>query len=276
MKKNNVLIFIIVILVILLAICLVIIYKNNYFGTESEELSSGENVTENENLNEDTTELLNTLEENNVSEEITDEERQKVEEYANEICNGGLYHKMPEFEDINEAEKDWIYNHLPNGTLLTKEDIEKELKNLFGTNLEINVEKDTENADGYYIPKYYPDTQKYEAWPYGADIKAEYAIDTITKNGNNFIIKVVEYSILRDFDRNADLDYAVFAYNKVGEDEWKNWEKVFELERSKDTEKEEIEQKVLEQKDKFLSYNFVIEENDIGSFNAIEFKKVNK
>ena len=136
--------------------------------------------------------------------------------------------------------------------------------------------KDTENADGYYIPKYNSQIGKYEYSPYGDTIRTDYAIDTITKNNDKYNVKLVEYSVQRDLDKNADYDYAVFKYNETTNEFWKNWEKVFELERGKSGEKEEIRQKVLEQKDKFLSYNFVIEKNDIGSFNAIEFKKVSE
>ena len=98
MKKNNFLIFIIVILLILLAVCLVIIYKNNYLGTKTEVLSSGENITSEESLKENTTEVSNVAEETDVLEEITDEEIQEIEEYIDIICNCNV--RLPEFTDI--------------------------------------------------------------------------------------------------------------------------------------------------------------------------------
>ena len=270
MKKNNFLIFIIVILVILLAVCLVIIYKNNYLGTKTEVLSSGENVTSEESLKENTTEVSNVAEENDVVEEITDEERQEVEEYLDRIFKMSM--KVKEFDDINKADKEWIYSRLTGE--FTEEKLIEELKKIFGTNLIINLEEDTKNADGYYIPKFDSQTGKYEYLPYGDTITAKYEIDTITKRNDKFIVKLVEYSVQRDLDRNADFDYSVYKYNKITDDEsWENWEKVFELKGETD---EEIKQKVLEQKDKFLSYNFVIKKNDIGSFNAIEFRKVSE
>ncbi len=277
MKKNNFLIFIIVILVILLAVCLVIIYQNNYLGTKTEVLSSGENVTSEESLKENATEVSNVAEENDVIEEITDEERKEVEEYISKVCDGNV--KIYEFNDINEANKEWVYSHYPSeedydASAVSEEELESTLRKIFGTNLELNVKKDTENADGYYIPKYNSQIGKYEYSPYGDTIRTDYIIDKITKNDNEYIVRLVEYSVQRDLERNADYDYAVFRYNEISNEFWKNWEKVFEIERGKTGEKEEIRQKVLEQKDKFLSYNFVIEKNDIGSFNAIEFKKV--
>lgn len=279
MKKNNFLIFIIVILVILLAVCLVIIYKNNYLGKKNEVLSSGENITSEESLKENTTEVSNVAEKNDVVEEITDEERQEVEGYVSKVCDGNV--KIYEFNNINEANKEWIYSHYHgeedyNTSGVSEEELVSTLKEIFGTNLELNVKKDTENADGDYIPKYNSQTGKYEYSPYGDTIRTDYAIDTITKNNDKYNVKLVEYSVQRDLDKNADYDYAVFKYNETTNEFWKNWEKVFELERGKSGEKEEIRQKVLEQKDKFLSYNFVIEKNDIGSFNAIEFKKVSE
>ncbi len=279
MKKNNFLIFIIVILVILLAVCLVIIYQNNYLGTKTEVLSSGENVTSEESLKENATEVSNVAEENDVVEEITDEERQAVEEYITKVCDGNV--KIYEFNDINEANKEWIYSHYPSeedydASAVSEEELESTLRKIFGTNLELNVKKDTENADGYYIPKYNSQIGKYEYSPYGDTIRTDYIIDKITKNDNEYIVRLVEYSVQRDLERNADYDYAVFRYNEISNEFWKNWEKVFEIERGKTGEKEEIDNKILEQKDKFLSYNFVIEKNDIGSFNAIEFKKVSE
>ncbi|HIT70857.1 MAG TPA: hypothetical protein IAD08_02950 [Candidatus Scatovivens faecipullorum] len=279
MKKNNFLIFIIVILVILLAVCLVIIYQNNYLGTKTEVLSSGENVTSEESLKENATEVSNVAEENDVVEEITDEERQAVEEYITKVCDGNV--KIYEFNDINEANKEWIYSHYPSeedydASAVSEEELESTLRKIFGTNLELNVKKDTENTDGYYIPKYNSQIGKYEYSPYGDTIRTDYIIDKITKNDNEYIVRLVEYSVQRDLERNADYDYAVFRYNEISNEFWKNWEKVFEIERGKTGEKEEIDNKILEQKDKFLSYNFVIEKNDIGSFNAIEFKKVSE
>lgn len=276
MKKNNILIFIIVILVILLAICLVIIYKNNYLSTESEELSSGENVTSKESSNENITETSNTVEESNEVEEITDEERQKVEEYISKICDGNV--KIYEFDNINEANKEWIYSHYHgeggySETGISKDELVNTLKEIFGTNLELNVEKDTENADGNYIPKYNPETGKYMYSAYGDTIGTDYAIDTITKNDNRFIVRLVEYSVQRDMKRNPDYDRSVYRYKEISDKFFQNWEKVFE--KGNET-KEEIKQKVLEQKDKFVSYNFVIEENSIGGFNTIEFKEANK
>lgn len=272
MKKNNFLIFIIVILVILLAVCLVIIYKNNYLGKKNEVLSSGENVTSEESLKENATEVSNVAEENDVIEEITDEERKEVEEYIDRIFKMSM--KVKEFDDINEADKEWIYSRLTGE--FTEEKLIEELKKIFGTNLIINLEEDTKNADGYYIPKFNSQTGKYEYLPYGGTIITDYAIDTITKKSNKFIVRLVEYSVQQDLERNPDLDHAVFRYNGISNESWENWEKVFEIEIQRETEKEEIDNKILEQKDKFLSYNFVIEKNDIGSFNAIEFKKVSE
>lgn len=276
MKKNNVLIFIIVVLVILLAICLVIIYKNNYLSIENEEVSSGENVTSEESLNENIVETSNTADENNQVEEITDEERQKVEEYISKVCDGNV--KIYEFDNINEASRKWIYSHYHgekgySETGISEEELVNTLKEIFGTNLELNVEKDTENADGNYIPKYNPETGKYMYSAYGDTIGTDYAIDTITENGNRYIVRLIEYSIHRDMERNPDYDYSVYRYKEISDKFFQNWEKVFEKGNKTN---EEIKQKVLEQKDKFVSYDFTIEKNDIGSFNAIEFKEANK
>lgn len=270
MKKNNGLLFIIVVLVILLAICLVIIYKNNYIETKNEVLSSGENVTEKENLNENTTEPSNTLEENNISEEITDEERQKVEEYVNIICNKIM--KIDEFDNINEANKEWIYSHLLTngkkyGKYLTEEQIKTDLTEIFGTDLKIDVENDTSSTDSYFIPRN-RGNNKYEFIPVGGMVIVDYIINSIEKKENIYTINLIEYSVQFDMESdNPEKNYAVFSYNQNAD---KKWKKVFELDG---TNTIEVSNNVLENKDKFLSYNLIIKKNSDSKFNVVKVEQ---
>ena len=271
MKKNNFLIFIIVILVILLAVCLVIIYQNNYLGTKTEVLSSGENVTSEESLKENTTEVSNVAEENDVVEEITDEERQAVEEYVKVVCNGIM--KIDEFDNINEANKEWIYSHLLTngkeyGDYLTAEQIQTDLTQIFGTDLVVNVKNDTDSSDGYFIPINKGDN-KYEFIPVGGMIEVDYAVNSIEKEQNIYTINLIEYSIQFDKDSsNPEENYAVFSYNP---NVTSKWEKVFNLEINKN---EDVIKKVIESKDKFLSYNLIIEKiNEKSGFKVLKLKQ---
>ena len=257
MKKNNFLIFIIVILVILLAVCLVIIYKNNYLGTKTEVLSSGENVTSEESLKENTTEVSNVAEENDVVEEITDEERKKVEEYIDLICNSPKYSLLVEFDDINKANKDWIYSHIDKNkykTYITEEQIVKNLKKIFGDELNINIEEDqnlipTNSASN--IPKLV-EKNKYFLTPMGDTINVMYAIDTIEKREKNYIVDVVEYGEDIDNENILDEKYAIYSYKN------NNWNKTFNLEENQSGKDFIIIENILKNKSDYNMYQIVI------------------
>ncbi len=267
MKKNNVLVLIIVILAILLAICLVIIYQNNYLGTKNEVLSGEENITENESVKDNTTEFANVDEEDNIVEEITGEERQAIEEYIDKICNSIIYVRLPEFDNINNADKNWIYFHVEtreDNYYVTEDQIKAELSELFGPNLIIDVQNDTSGADGYFIPKYNEQEGRYEFWPIGDLEVYNYVIDTIIKEENTYVVNVVEYIESRDLERNTDEYTAISSYKKDNE-----LEKIFE--KNQET-KNELDNKVLSLKDKFQNYEIVLEEID----NEIYVKSVEK
>jgi hypothetical protein len=214
--------------------------------------------------------------ENSSNNEITDDEKISVTDYINIICNNTM--KITEFANINEADKEWIYSHLLTngkeyGDYLTEQQIKDDLSEIFGSDLIIDVEKDTESSDGKYIPIYNKENENYEFIPSGDEITVQYAIDSIEKENDKYIVNVVEYSIERDLESsNPDEDYAVFAYNKMYDDEWKNWTKVFE----KDTDDNSvIAEKVLSQKDKFQSYSFTLVKDENGNLSVKSFEKNN-
>ena len=271
MKKNNFLIFIIVILVILLAVCLVIIYKNNYLGTKTEVLSSGENITSEESLKENTTEVSNVAEENDVVEEITDEERKEIEKYINKICNPIVNCKISEFSDINKANKVWIYSHLcaeDETNYLTKEQIILQLENLFGSNLNLNIENDIELNDDIRMPEkgeVFGVPNKYALPTFGMDNSTYYIIDDIEKKNNEYIVTVIEVNVSTDWETdNEGTILSISAYNENND-----LEEVFKISDSELLSTEEknllnpsIEEKVLSQKDKFSKFNLIIKNED--------------
>ena len=262
MKKNNFLIFIIVILVILLAVCLVIIYKNNYLGTKSEVLSSGENITSEESLKENTAEVSNVAEENDVVEEITDEERKEIEEYIDIICNCNV--RLPEFTDIKNADKEWIYAHIDRDkyiTYATEDEINENLQSILGDNLSINVKEDQKllSDTNSFIPRYEETAGKYFLPAFGLDRRVSYTINSVSKNNDSYIVNVVEYYLTRDLEKNSDDYLAVCTYN----DEQNKLIKVFE--REENQEEQEVIEKVLNRKDEFQSYNIslILRENKL-------------
>lgn len=273
MKKNNILFIIIIILLILLIISLAIIYKNDYIGSKGQVLLN-DNNTNDVNLSESNNINLYSAEENNVSTELTEKEKQNIEEYINIICNRGKYVRLPEFQNINNVDKKWIYSLIETREeeyYISKSQIENELAELFGTDLVVNVEEDTSSADGYFIPKYNSQKKKYEFLPIGGLITISYVIDSITKENTSYIVNVVEYSIQMDLDRNADEDEAVFAYSQKSENDWQNWKKVFEIDQEPINE---IEEKVLNKKSEFQSYKITLEEVDGESIYVKNIEKI--
>lgn len=226
------------------------------------------------NATEDTNIVKN--EKNN---EITAEERKNVEEYMNTIFN--KISKIEEFNNINDADKKWIYSHLlTNGKnyernlgciTITEQQIKEDLSQIFGPNLNIDVKEDTKFADGYYIPMYNKENNKYEFLPTGGEISVEYAIDSIEKEGDKYIVNVVEYSIQRDLKaENPDIEYAIFTYEKNFNENWKNWKKVF----SKESDSEDIiKDKVLQQKENFNEYKCILEKDNKNNFYINSFTK---
>ena len=287
MKKNKGLIFIIVVLVILLAICLVIIYKNNYTETKNEVLSSGENVASEESLNENTAKTSNTVDESNEVEEITDEERKDVEKYVDKICNESLNSKLPIFNNINEADKAWVYSHLKSEdetNYLTEEQIKKQLNNMFGDILNINVENDIKSTDNAVMPIKIKDGKMYGNYElpfFGMDNLTYYIIDNIEIIDNQYHVKVVEFNICKDWDNSNDtkMIYLISTYDKTITENRK-WKTVFEatgaeVYHNEDTNKPstQILENVIKQKDKFQNYNIIIEKNDNFKYNVLKVEE---
>ena len=164
---------------------------------------------------------------------------------------------LVEFDDINKANKDWIYSHIDKNkykTYITKEQIVNDLKKIFGDELNINIEEDqnlipTNSASN--IPKLV-EKNKYFLTPMGDTINVMYAIDTIEKREKNYIVDVVEYGEDIDNENILDEKYAIYSYKN------NNWNKTFNLEENQSGKDFIIIENILKNKSDYNMYQIVI------------------
>ena len=201
------------------------------------------------------------LKEENEEKNISSEDKQEIEGYINKICNPLCVVKLEEFNDINEVSKKWIYSHLESTTTyVTEDEIKNQLKELFGNELIIDVEKDIASSDDVVMPTYDKTAQKYTLPTYGMDNVPVYSIDSIKINNNEYVVNVIEYNEMADlFESDNNHELIISTYDESIEKAWK-WKEVFRV--NQDTSEEEIKSKVLKRKDEFQSYNITLEKND--------------
>ncbi len=202
--------------------------------------------------------------------EIDEALKDKITIYVNEISNNYFaLSRLPIASNINDLDKDWIYAHLEdkNNNGLTEEEIKLYLKELFGEDLELNLENDKEALEANNI-QYNEETEKYESLPYGKDMSVHYLIDSIQNVNDEYIVKVIEYAETSDFnleyskgDTAAKLIMTWKDYDKE-KSLIENGEVVFIIETTDNKSIEEIEQEVINKKEKFLSYNIILERDD--------------
>lgn len=282
-SKNGVLIAIIIILLILLVASIFMIFKSN--NVEQEEVSA--DLTNEMTIREETnTTIENETEENIIADntivkkegitsskietsqntELTNEEKSKIENYLNKVCNWNSGIRLPEFDNINNANKEWIYSHIDREKYeyyISEKELQNELKEMFGKDLIINIKSDITNNNNIIMPKYDIDYKKYSLPAFSGDINFEYCINYISKDSDCYIANIIEYSIQRDMDRNPDIDSAIYSYIN------NQWEKVFEI---NENDKENIE-KIIKNNNKFQAYNLFLK-RDIN--NNIYVYKIEK
>lgn len=254
---------------------------------ESNILSQNENV---EPVTEQKTEHIN---ENNISIEVTSEEKEEIDEYVNRICQDqGV---LPEFQDIKDANKVWLYSHLEARTpedadewlspYSTKEEMEEDLKSLFGIDIVIDEKNDIEYLAQANNIHYNEDNDVYEFLAYGSDLSEYYVINNIKKNNSNYIVNLVEYfrtDDLYEVYSNNIGDYAIiYNYQTIYDTE--NHTGVFHIETSKlENSKERnyfipdkvLNSEVLKRKDQFRSFDVTLKKDSNGKIYITESKLV--
>ena len=142
--------------------------------------------------------LINRCSTVRAKDKITINEIEKIEEYIEKIYMWKelTTEALPEFDKIENANKKWEIEVLKKNIgeyEVTKEDIIKKGKELFGNEFEIQEEKVLEKS--FDIDK---ETQKYIATNIELDNKADsFLLKDIKKGKNGYIVEIVEY--LQDY-----------------------------------------------------------------------------
>ena len=252
LKIEKIIICVVVLIMVIGATISYVFVKNEY--------KQANNIVEN----------ISTL---NTKTEISNLEKEAIEEYVNIILNREIAIKIQEFDDINNADKVWIYSHIDavdDSHYITKEQIKKQLINTFGNNLILDVDNDIKAMDNIIFDK---ENDKYELLPYGMDNKVCYYINTVNKVDKEYIVNVIEYNKMSDLyaDDIEDKDIIISAYDENITKSFK-WKEIFRMD--KDTSNLDIENEILKRKYEFQSYNITIIQNDEGLYNVIKIKEV--
>lgn len=261
---------------------------------ESNILSQNENVEPvTEHINENNivkeSKKENTITKTSKNIELTDEEKTEIEEYINKTCN---WMQMPltEFKNINEADKKWIYNCLrPRVETITysystKEEIEEDLRSLFGDELIFDVEKDIKQNPDAFWPNYNPEDGKYDFPHFSTYISTYYAINDIKKNNDTYTVNLVEYFETDDYYQVYSIDLGEYAivHNYQTYNEEDNHTGVFHIETSKlDNSNEShfipdkvLNSEVLKRKDQFRNFDVTLKKDNNGKIHITESKLV--
>lgn len=162
----------------------------------------------------------NTLSQNNVQDmaELTEEEKIAVENYVRKICNTQAI--LPEFKNIEDVSRMWLFTHLTprhtvsgfyNEPYSTKEEIEEDLKKLFGINIVIDDEKDFEDLQrANNIVK---TSNRYSFLAYDLYSEPKYFVKDIEKINEQYIAKVIEYFEVCDLEEKYPGGSHMLIYN---------------------------------------------------------------
>lgn len=195
--------------------------------------------------------------------------------YVDIICNrNALINRLPVFDDINEADKTWIYSHITRNEdvyYLTEDEIKEDLQKIFGADLVIDVEKDISSTDDISMPLYIEEEGKYMLPAFGVDTVIKYALDSYEEADGKCIVNVIEYVISYDNEKNEN---CIASYDAAG-----NMKEIFRTgaAESEDAVAEhnlDIENDVRSRKEEFQSFNITIEKDSDDLFNVTKIEKV--
>lgn len=300
-KSSSVISIILVIIVALVVIGFIFIKftNNSDIFSSMEPLENTVATQELANTEENTLksfETMNRIEDSNIisneSDNIaitqpTDKERVEIEEYVNKICNKND-RELTEFDNINNADKDWICSHLEprvktdTYSYSTKEQIEEDLMNLFGPELIFDVEKNIKLDSDAFWPYYNNEDGNYSFPHYGYDMNTYYINNGIKKSDDNYIVNLIEYfetsDLFEEFSDNMG-NYTV-VYNYQTKNNLDNHTGIFHIQTSKIDVTERyvpskiISAEVLKRKEQFRSFDIILKRDDNGKLCITESKIV--
>lgn len=271
-SKNSIVVTIIIILLILLAVSIFMIFKNN--NVNNEELSTGltNEMISNEETNmitENVTDDDKTANSNN--KELSQAEKNKIEEYIDIICNRPQIIRLKEFSGIANADKEWIYNHIDRNKYeqyATDTEIVDNLQDVFGKEINVDVKADQKNIPNdrfSCIPKYDENEGKYLLPAWGDTLTFSYIINDIKKENGDYIVNVIEYC--EDMVDENPYEYAIFAFRENNKHK-----KIFDIDVEKSHEDNNVIEKVMQNKDEFPTYDITLKNDN----NKLLVEKVEK
>lgn len=222
--------------------------------------------------------LSNDKENNNAIDEVmelTNEERIAIENYINELCHT-MFQRIPEIENINDADKEWIYAHLKLASdrfYATEEEIDSILKDFFGDELNISVKEDQKliSPQGFSWIPFYDETGEYFLPRTSSENVIHYAINKITKTNENYVVNVIEFSRNYDLLNDEECKETIICTYDASINNHFKWREVFRIETDKLQEAPNnfipsptLVDEVLKRKDEFLHYNITIKKEDEG------------
>lgn len=281
-SKQNVYIIIIVVLLILLVASIFIIFKNN--SVERDELNSEltnqmsdsleTNIVDEDTSAENTAiDNQTTTSENKTSSSVklSKEEQTKIEQYIDILCNRPNCCRLPEFNNIANADKDWIYLHVDREKYeqyATEQEILESIQDVFGKNISVDIKADQKN-----IP-----TDRFSGIPWPANEEGKcllpiwgdtlvflYTINDIKKENDKYVVNVIEYC--DDLVDGDPYQRAVYSFRENAENKL-----IFKFEDQQDKKDSKVIEKVLQNKDKFPSFDVVLK-NDNGKLIVESIKK---
>lgn len=265
-SKKTILITIIVILLILLVTGIFIVSNKMTKNSEVNPNFTNQmaNNLETNIINEDKTidNKVTTSEENTLNNvEISNEEKTKIEQYIDILCNRPNCCRLPEFDNLANADKDWIYLHIDREKYeqyATEQEILENLQEVFGDKLKINIKNDQKN-----IP-----TDRFSGIPWAADEEGKcllpiwgdtliflYTINDIKKENDQYAVNVIEYC--DDLVDENPYERAVFSFRENAENKL-----IFRLNDEQDAKDSKVIDKVMQNKNEFSSYDITIKNDN--------------
>ena len=137
--------------------------------------------------------------------DITQSEKEEIENYIKMIY--GFYGEtLPEFEDVNDANEDWMWmvtlyylQETNESGMYTSEEVKEAGKILYGDNFNKEISKDSSK-----FVLYFEDTHRYRLVGMSFEEYFGFVTKNVTKKGNKYIVDIVEY--IKYWERDTDLD----------------------------------------------------------------------
>lgn len=125
---------------------------------------------------------------------VTNLEKTMVEDYVQKIYKYGEFEIMPNFDDINKADEEWVwaiaFSQLENKEMVQKYEVVDKAKELFGQGFNKEPKEDS------IISAYWNEELNYyegKAHGFMAEEEARYIIKDAYKTDNTYNVEIVEY-----------------------------------------------------------------------------------